>query len=300
MSKTAIIPNCSLKELNTWRCGGKCRWLASPAFADEAVELIKQANDAGTKLYALGGGSNILVSDGMLDAGVISTSALNTLELYEENGAVFANVGSGVRVGKMLALALQKNFDGLAFLTGIPGTVGGAICGNAGAAGESFAPLIEVIEGVTSSGEIKKWYKNDLKWEYRSSPWRDDVPLLVTKAQMRLSYTTKDNIIKNIRRFAALKKGQPLGARTAGCVFKNPPGSSAGLLIDKCGCKGVSIGDARVSVRHANFIENCGAARSEDIFKLCEMCRMRVYEKFGIELEYEIKFFGAFQTPQKI
>ena len=293
MEKGALITNCSLKELNTWQCGGRCLWLAAPASASEAVSLIEEARGSSTRLYTLGGGSNILVQDGLLNAGVISSAALDSLDIREAGGAVSVEAGAGVQVRKMLALALERGLGGLAFLTGIPGTIGGALYGNAGAAGESFAPLVEWIETVSHAGELRRWQRGDLSWQYRESPWREP-PLLITKALFRLFYEQKDNIIKNIRHFAELKKGQPIGAKTAGCVFKNPPGEAAGRLLEQCGCKELSVGGARVSQRHANFIENHGCARAEDIYNLTRMCQKRVYEEFGIKLAYESKFFGAF------
>lgn len=293
MEKGALISNCSLKELNTWQCGGSCLWLAAPASVSEAVPLIERARDSSTELYVLGGGSNILVQDGLLNAGVISSAAMDSLALCEEGGAVFAEAGAGLPVRKMLALALERGLGGLAFLAGIPGTVGGALYGNAGAAGESFAPLVEWIETLSRNGEPRRWRRDELRWQYRSSPWTEP-PLLITKALFRLPYESKDNIIKNIRHFSELKKGQPIGAKTAGCVFKNPPGDSAGRLLDQCGCKELSVGGARVSPRHANFIENHGGARAEDIYNLTRLCQKRVYDEFGVTLSYEIKFFGAF------
>lgn len=293
MEKGSLIPNCSLKELNTWQCGGRCLWLAAPASASEAQRLIERARDSATTLYVLGGGSNVLVQEGFLNAGVISAAAMDSLDVNEEGGAAYLEAGAGLPVKKILALALENGWGGLAFLAGIPGTVGGALYGNAGAAGESFAPLVEWVETVSRQGKKRRWLRKELLWQYRASPWTEP-PLLITKALFRLPYESKYNIIKNIRHFAELKKGQPLGAKTAGCVFKNPPGAAAGKLLDSCGCKELALGGARVSPRHANFIENRGGARAEDIYNLTKICRKRVYEEFGIRLDYEIKFFGAF------
>ena len=118
MEKGALITNCSLKELNTWQCGGRCLWLAAPASASEAVSLIEEARGSSTRLYTLGGGSNILVQDGLLNAGVISSAALDSLDIREAGGAVSVEAGAGVQVRKMLALALERGLGGLAFHTG--------------------------------------------------------------------------------------------------------------------------------------------------------------------------------------
>lgn len=294
MTDCGIIRDCSLKELNTWGSGGRCLWLAAPGDADKASLMIRAAMDAGEKLYVLGGGSNVLVQDGVIEAGVIASSSMDSLEYAKEGDLLTVYAGAGVQVKKLLALAVAMELDGLAFLAGIPGTLGGAISGNAGAAGESLAPLVERLETVTSSGEIVILEKNELKWRYRSAPWTSEPPVMVTKAVLRVPFGQKRNIIENIRHFSSLKKGQPLGAKTAGCVFKNPEGASAGRLLDLCSCKGLRVGGAVVSCRHANFIENIGNASSRDIYELAELCRKRVCDEFGTVLEYEIKFFGAF------
>ena len=285
-----------LSRLNTWGCGGTCRRLLVPENADEAYALAADAMDAGSLLYVLGGGSNVLIQDGMLEAYVILTSKLNSTA-YENAGigAVRVQAGAGYPVKELLGLAFQKGWGGLEFLTGIPGSIGGALMGNAGAGGHSFGPFVESIDGIAADGALRRWEAGDLKWEYRKSPWAES-PILITGATLVLPVCDQRNIIENIRHFSALKKGQPIGAKTAGCVFKNPPGSTAGSLLDSCGCKSLTVGGAKVSTCHANFIENYDNASSTDIFRLAELCRSKVWENYGIRLEYEIKFIGSFQT----
>ncbi|KEJ91884.1 UDP-N-acetylmuramate dehydrogenase [Synergistes jonesii] len=289
----AFIENCGLSGLNTWGCGGSCLWLARPESVSEAVLPIKKARDEGVGLYILGGGSNVLVQDGFIRAGIILTRSMDALKVTETKGGVRIEAAAGVPVKKLLALSLEEGVTGLEFLAGIPGTFGGALFGNAGAAGASFAPLVEWADTLSHDGEPRRWASGELVWAYRACPWRE-APLLITKASIALRRCAREKIIGNIRRFSSLKRGQPIGARTAGCVFKNPDGASAGRLLDGCGCKKLSVGGARVSPSHANFVENTGGARAEDIYALTEMCRKRVYEEYGVTLEYEIKFFGAF------
>lgn len=294
MSGCEVFKNYPLRELNTWGSGGRCLWLAAPRSADEAAAFARSGMAGGGAAYVLGGGSNVLVQDGLLEAGVVLCARMTGIKLTEARGFAEAEIEAGYPVKKLLALAVEKNFGGLEFLAGIPGTVGGALCGNAGAGGVSFAPLVERIETVSENGEVRLWDAGELSWNYRASPWGSEGPFMITRAFMRLPLSSKDNIIKNIRHYASLKKGQPIGAKTAGCVFKNPPQVPAGLLLDKCGCKGLAVGGAAVSQHHANFIENRGGASSSEIFSLAEKCRARVFGEFGIKLEYEIKFFGAF------
>ncbi len=294
MAGCEIFKNFSLREFNTWGSGGRCLWLAAPRSADEAVAFVRSGMASGDAVYVLGGGSNVLVQDGLLEAGVISCARMIGIKLTEKRDGPEAEIEAGYPVKKLLALAVEKNLGGLEFLAGIPGTVGGALCGNAGAGGVSFAPLVEKIETISQKGEVRLWDSSELRWSYRASPWGSESPFMITRAFMRVPLSSKDDIIKNIRHYSSLKKGQPIGAKTAGCVFKNPPQAPAGLLLDKCGCKGLALGGAVVSQHHANFIENRGGASSSEIFSLAEKCRARVFGEFGIKLEYEIKFFGAF------
>lgn len=294
MAVCGIFKNFPLRELNTWGSGGRCLWLAAPRSADEAAAFARSGMTSDGAVYVLGGGSNVLVQDGLLEAGVVSCARMTGIKLTEARGFAEAEIEAGYPVKKLLALAVEQNLGGLEFLAGIPGTVGGALCGNAGAGGVSFAPLVERIETVSKDGEVRLWNTGELSWSYRASPWGSECPFIITRAFMRFPLSSKNNIIKNIRHFSSLKKGQPIGAKTAGCVFKNPPQAPAGQLLDNCGCKGLTVGGAAVSQRHANFIENRGGASSSEIFTLAEMCRARVFAEFGIKLEYEIKFFGAF------
>ncbi|MDO4987538.1 MAG: UDP-N-acetylmuramate dehydrogenase [Synergistes sp.] len=293
---TERISDVSLKELNTWHCGGKCLWFAAPADSTQVSDALKAAHDEGIDVYALGGGSNILVQDGTVNAAVVSSSAMSSMNVCESDGKVIIEAGAGLPVKKLLELSVKHGIGGFEFLVGIPGTVGGAVFGNAGAAGVSFANTLKWVETVSYNGTCRRWESSELAWCYRKSPWneKDDKPFFITKAGFVSETADRKTITQNVRRFAELKKGQPIGARSAGCVFKNPEKYAAGALLDRCGCKGLAVGGARVSAKHANFIENYNEATSDDIYRLCEMCRERVFDEFGVRLEYEIKFFGAF------
>ena len=295
MRIAALVADCSLKELNTWGCGGRCLWLAAPSSAEGAAEALLRAAGEGLQLYMLGGGSNVLVQDGQIKAAVLSSANLDGFSVKEEGANIIVNGGAGVEVKRLLGAAFEASAGGLEFLTGIPGSAGGALAGNAGAGGKSFGPYVEWIETANGAGGVRRWPGSELRWEYRSSPWFEEQPF-ITAFQLCLPKAEKQNIINNIRHYSGLKRGQPIGAKTAGCVFKNPPGNSAGRLLDGCGCKGLSVGGARVSSAHANFIENREAASARDIFTLAELCRSRVADEYGITLDYEIKFFGAFQA----
>ena len=141
MAACEVFKNFSLRELNTWGSGGRCLWLASPRSADEAAAFARSGAASEGAVYVLGGGSNVLVQDGLLEAGVVSCARMTGIKLTEARGFAEAEIEAGFPVKKLLALAVEKNLGGFEFLAGIPGTVGGALCGNAGAGGVSFAPL---------------------------------------------------------------------------------------------------------------------------------------------------------------
>ena len=290
----------SLKALNTWNAGGDCELYSAPRAASDVRDVIREAKESGVPLYILGGGSNVLIDDGVLSVAVLHTVNLNELTITNDTQTdeFIIRAGAGVLVKRLLALALENNIGGLEFLTGIPGTLGGALWGSAGAAGESLAGAVESVETIDFDGNAETIRRDGLNWGYRRCPLDARRTLLAASCVMRLRPSSRGEITERVRRFAKLKKGQPLGRKTAGCVFKNPDGDSAGRLLDACGCKGLRFGGAAVSESHANFIENMGDATARDIYRLCGMCRERVFERYGVRLEYEIRFIGGFEEIQ--
>lgn len=286
--------NFPLKELNSWKAGGICREFAVPSNIAEARALLSQRLKNREPLYILGGGSNVLIQDGFLDALVFSTGRLEQFTATEKSDGVVLEIEAGYPIKKLLKFAIKNHLGGFEFLVGIPGTLGGALRGNAGAAGAGFSGLISSAEAIEADGGARVWSASELNWQYRSSPFAARNIVLITKAWLLASPAEPKEIIDKIRFFANLKKGQPLGRKTAGCVFKNPGSFSAGKLIDTAGCKGMRVGGAIVSNSHANFIENQKNATARDIYELCEKCRERVLKLHRIRLEYEINFFGAF------
>lgn len=286
-----------LRDLNTWGVGGTCSTFDSPRTAEEASESVAAVLKQDLRLYVLGGGSNVLVSDGSIKASVIHTEKLDQISLRtaESGESIEIEAGAGVPVKKLLALSIDEGLGGLEFLTGIPGTLGGALWGNAGADGCGFSGLIKKAHAVDWNGRKIILGEDLFEWKYRSCPVNEKIVALITSCVISLKTTPKEMIFKNVKRFAGMKKGQPLGRKSAGCVFKNPPGMSAGRLLDECGCKGMRVGGAVVSASHANFILNDGDASSLDIYKLCELCRETVLKLHGVDLEYEIKFLGNFK-----
>lgn len=296
----SLLTNFSLKNLNSWGVGGSCTKLVSPKTVDDVVNAYLLAKRSGEHIYILGGGSNVLIAEGKVDAVVIHSLSLREIIIKRDilNNRVEIEVESGFPVRELLSIAIKNNLTGVEFLTGIPGTVGGAIWGNAGAGGENLRNCVTRIETIENNGNIRVWNKDELDWKYRACPLNSLGTVMITKCFLSLDVSNKDKIVEKVKNFAVLKKGQPLGKMTAGCVFKNPEGMYAGRLLEDAKCKELYFGDAVVSPTHANFIENTGTATASDIFNLCEKCRERVYNQCGVELEYEIRFFGDFQKKE--
>lgn len=268
-----------------------------PGTTEEASKFVAGALKQKLSLYVLGGGSNILVSDDPIDSAVIHTKRLNlmTLRRTKDNESIEIEVEAGVPVKKLLAVSIKEGLTGLEFLTGIPGTLGGALWGNAGAHGCGFKGLIKELSVLDWNARTRRLGKDSLIWKYRTCPVDASSVALITSCVISLKTAPMEVIFKNIQRFASMKKGQPLGRKTAGCVFKNPPEMAAALLLDRCGCKGLRVGGAVVSESHANFIENEGNASSRDIYDLSELCRDMVMQMHNVDLEYEINFLGNFK-----
>lgn len=283
-----------LRELTTWKVGGCCSDFAEPTTTDAAVELLAARLKKGEPFYVLGGGSNVLVQDGLLRALVLHTRRLDRLAAADRADCVEVEVHSGLPVKRLLEFAIKNSLGGCEFLAGIPGTVGGALWGNAGAAGIGFSDIVLELETIEADGGLRIWSSSELDWRYRACPLDERKSVMIARALLRMPRVEPLEIREKIRCFAMLKKSQPIGGRTAGCIFKNPPMAGAGKLLDEAGCKGMRVGGAVVSNRHANFIENTGGAAARDIYELSEQCRVRVLDAFGIGLEYEIHFIGEF------
>lgn len=291
----------SLKDYTSWKVGGTCSMFIAPHTVEEACEILKCCKEANRELFILGGGTNVLVADGYNDVAVLYTGHIKGIKARElDNGYTELNVACGCTTKEIIAYALEHSLTGVEFLTGIPGTVGGALYGNAGGRAETgFNAIVNEITVVASDCSLRKYGKERIRWQYRTCPV-DKSDLMIVSCKLLLSKAPKQEIIENTRKFAELKKGQPIGKATAGCVFKNPTGMSAGKLIDDAGCRGLQYGGASVSACHANFIENQDAATAEEIYELCEQCRKTVLKKYGVKLEYEIKFLGNFKKNRVI
>ena len=275
--------NIDLSQLCTLGVGGVAESFAAPDSPEEVQQLIKAAK--GSPVYVLGGGSNIIFPDGVIHGLVISTRNLSTITWHDD---MSADIQAGYKLPVLVKTLRDKNLAGLEFAAGIPGSLGGAVSGNAGAGGHGVCELIESVLAIDSSGSFRVYNQKDFSFEYRKCSLAcENIIILSVKMKFREAKPEEDE--NNYQKFLSLRKNQPLNFRSAGCTFKNPEGNSAGKLLDDCGCKNLRVGGAVVSDRHANFILNTGNASSSDVTGLIKICSDKVFNNTGIRLEQEIK-----------
>ena len=289
-NKTAslCLMNESLKKHTTYGIGGPADLMIFPKSKQDLIKVIEIINENKIQLTILGSGSNVLVSDNGIRGAVISLK--NSLKQIEvDNNILYAECGT--MLGKIVKHAVKNNLIGLENLNGVPGTLGGALIMNAGAWGGEISENLIHVEVINSKSEIQKIQKKDLNFSYRQSSFNKDDILL--SAKFNLKKADKDIIKENfIEAQSGRKKSQPLNKRSAGSLFKNPKNNSAGKLLDEAGLKGFSIGDAKISEKHANFFINDGDASSRDMLMLIKKAHKEVKDKFNVNLSLEVKLMG--------
>lgn len=288
-----LAEHVGLDRYTTIGTGGPARWFAEPASLDELAELLAWAAGERIVVETVGLGSNVLVHDDGVDALVLRLRG--TLAEVRVDGEQLV-AGGGATNAVCLHRAREAGLGGFEFASAIPGTVGGGVRMNAGAYGRDFrAVLAEAV--VVSAAGVRTAGADELALAYRSSSLgQGDV---VAQVRLRLEPRHPVAIRAEVAALLAQRKQtQPTNKRTFGSVFKNPrPDLGAGWAIEQCGLKGFRSGGAVVSERHANFIENAGGATAADCLALMAEARVRVKERFAVELEHEVRFLGPLELP---
>jgi len=282
-----VIADELLCRHTTWRVGGPADLFIVPADRAELVSALQLIAEAGVPWVAIGAGSNLLVRDGGVRGAVLHTGGLRRFA-FAENGRVL--VEAGVPLMTLIREAAARGLSGFEALAGIPGTVGGGVVMNAGAAGQEMADVVVEVHLAGLQGE-EKWGSERLHFAYRSS----NLPPQRVVAAATLQLRAADPACLEVeirRRLQQRQLAQRVGAPNAGSVFENPPGLQAWRLIDAAGMRGEAIGRAQVAEKHANFIVNRGGAGARDILALIERVRGRVLQHTGIELEPEVRIIG--------
>ena len=278
-----------MSDHTTWGVGGPAWCLARVREAGEAAWLVRACQEAGVAAKPLGRGSNLLVGDEGWPGVMIRLDG--ELGHLSQEGPLLS-AGGGAPLSAVVRLAARVGLAGLEWAAGIPASLGGAVAINAGAYGGDMAELTATVSLLLPSGEITSVPGSELPAGYR----RRVLPpgSLVLGAELSLRPATPAEVERRCKALLEVRRSsQPLAARTAGSVFKNPPGEYAGRLIEAAGLKGLAVGGAMVSRRHANFIENRGSASASDILRLINTVVVKVMEAFNVRLEPEVEVVGV-------
>ncbi len=286
-----------LAKYTSARIGGPADVLLTAKSADELAEMVEKLWALETPFFILGGGSNMLVSDRGVRGVVILNKARKVV--FDE-AALTVWAESGSNFGALARQAGRKEFSGLEWAAGIPGTVGGAVVGNAGAHGGDTAGSLILAEVLHHEKGRVSWSTEDLAYSYRSSRIkRQPGEAVVLAAAFKLVQAEAASIKEKMDQFLAFRRrSQPPGA-SMGSMFKNPPGDYAGRLIDAAGLKGTRVGEASISELHGNFFINHGGATATQVYALIRQAQETVKQQFGIELELEIEIVGDWKQENE-
>jgi UDP-N-acetylmuramate dehydrogenase len=274
-----------LAPLVSMRVGGKAAALIQPKDAQGVADVVRLLVEGAVPHVLLGGGSNLLVAERGLDFVVVHVAAAAAASRWQDN---VVRASAAVPLAQLVREAIQHGRTGLEWAAGLPGTLGGAVAGNAGAFGGEIGASVREVVVLEPDGRLRTHVVADGDFNYRQSFVRPGE--VVLEVVLALSSADPERVRDETNRVNRSRAGtQPKGGHSSGCIFKNPAGSSAGRLIDECGLKGLRVGGAVVSPSHGNFILNDGTATADDVIALIRMVRAGVKRERGIELELEVQ-----------
>jgi UDP-N-acetylmuramate dehydrogenase len=293
-----VRTNVPLAPYTTFKVGGPAEWFLEARTSEEVVDALRLAHGGGVAVTLLGGGSNVLIGDRGVRGLVIRPRG----GLIEQIDREHIRADAATSINGLVRWTVQRGVAGLEAWAGTPGTVGGAIFGNAHFGGRLIGELVDSVRLAGLDGSMRDLSREEMEFGYDRSRLQQTGEVLLS-AVFRVS-TGDPAALRDVARqsLAYRKKTQPLDTPSAGCIFQNPDRSdvpadipaSAGALVDRAGLKGTARGDARVSPTHGNFIVNVGQATAADIRALIDECRARVSERFGVSLREEIVYLGEF------
>lgn len=285
-----IFPFEPMARHTFYRIGGPARFFVQVATLRALTSLITVCEEEDTAWVVLGKGSNVLVSDDGFEGVVITLGDDFRRCHFDEEHSCFV-VGAGTPLASVVQEAFKRGLAGLEFAVGTPGTIGGALRMNAGSATEWIGSRVNSVTVYKVGVGLKKYAGTEIVWEYRRSSFASDE--VIIECEIAVESTSSVHIRGKMEALLSKrKKSQPMNKPSCGSVFKNPAEQSAGALIEAVGLKGHIIGGAMISDQHANFIINTGEARAEEVIELIKLAQTKVKEKYGIELQPEVKYLG--------
>lgn len=286
-----VLRNVSMKRYTSMRVGGPVGYLIYPADEEDLVRVLKIAGEAGMKYRFVGNGTNIIVHDEGLNEAVIRTTKMQRLKVRRIEGGALAEVSGGASLKGFIADNARHGFSGLEKLFWIPGTIGGGIKMNAGSFGSWISDTLEGVRILDEYGNVVFYSRKEMGFAYRTSRIRRLECVLT--ASFRLRNRDEHAIRKDMDYvYGERKKRHPMEYASAGSVFKKADGEPAWKFIEQAGLRGLAIGGAMVSDKHANFIINRGGATARDVRMLVDKIKTEVFEKKGVKLEEEVEFWG--------
>jgi len=290
--KNLLIDEIMMKNYTSFGIGGRAKYCYFPEKEDEVVEFFQYTSKNKIKVYFIGGGTNILVTDKGINGAVLFSKYLNNINVVDNGDFFEAGAESGMPLAHLVTLGIKYGFAGVEKLAGIPGTIGGAVFGNAGLDKKGIGEFVTSVEIINSNGKKRILIPNKhFTLSYRETTINKDY--FIYKVILSFKKGSPEKIKEKYHKIIVDKKeAQPMNEKTAGSVFKNPKNKNAWQLIDDAGFRGVRIGGARVSNKHTNFIVNEYNASSEDVISLMKSIKKKVKDLTKIELKEEIKILG--------
>lgn len=283
-NKIKALYNESLKNHTTFKVGGNRLCVVMPDTADKTIRLVQYLKKHGTKHYYIGNGSNIIFNDNGFDGVIIKSTLLDDVNI---NGFT-VKAGAGVSVTSLARTLAEQGLSGLEFCYGIPGNVGGGVYMNCGAYNGQISDCIVSVEYIDETGRLKSISAQDCEFGYRHSVFMNNDWFIIS-ATFKLKSGDKGQMLDYMSDIMSRRRDkQPLDKPSAGSSFKRPEGYFAAALIDQCGLKGMTVGGAQVSTKHAGFIVNIGEATCTDIISLADKVEEEVYRQTGVKLEKEM------------
>ncbi len=289
--KGVVMTDIPMKRYTSMKVGGPVKFLVYPSDEGDLVNILRRLDDQGTKRRFIGNGTNVIVHDRGLDEALIRITKMKHARWRKVDKGMVAEVSGGLSLAGFIRENAKRGLSGLEKLFGIPGTVGGAIKMNAGSFGWTISGPLEEVRMVDGQGKRSTITKKDGDFQYRKSPVKPSD--CVVSATFRLTGKDGEDILRDMDYvYEERKKRHPMEYPSSGSIFKGVDGEPAWKFIEKAGLKGLKVGDASVSEKHANFIINLGSATARDIKTLIERIKKEVYDKLGVSLEEEVELWG--------
>lgn len=289
LNESDVFYNEAMSKHTSFKIGGLAECYIKVNSFEDLQGVLKISSENTIPLTIIGNGTNILVKDNGVK-GIVAKINIKNIEI--DSNSLTVKVGAGNTLAEIAQILKQNDLTGFEELSGIPGTIGGALRMNAGAHGKEIKDVVLNATAIDYKGNIRKFTNEEMQFEYRNSIFSKE-KYIILEAQLQLAKGNKEEIAEKMKDFAEWRKEkQPLEYPNAGSTFKRGEGFITAALIDQCGLKGYKVGGAQISTKHAGFIINIGNARAKDVLELVEITKQKVFEKFGHEINLEIEVIG--------